>query len=318
MPTLQRGQEAEFRIASAGYVSVDATGGGIAEIAIPAGLPAGPLRRIAGEVVTFDGLPAGALITVSCVQGVVGYAENAAAPSPGGAGAVTAASLAGTLEDAATTDPASLARIQASVSGYRMYFGTYAEIMAISANPGDEAIASDLGTAGLSLRWNGGWKIIGTQQVIYSSALVAGAPVVGEQVIKSLALPAGLLLLAPLWRVKVLFSKNNTTSSAIPRTRLGATGTVADAQVSGNSNFSSSGRAFAGMLEIVFPTATTFRSAGNPITGVIPWPWAQNTQPISSSGCASITGALYLSATLDVAAAGCTPEVSTFILEAVA
>lgn len=117
MPILQRGQEAEFVLATGGYVSVDATGGGIAEIAIPSGLPGGPLRRVADAAATFSGLPAGTLLTVSCVQGTVGYAENASAPSPGGRGAVTASSLADTLEGAAATDPASLARIQSSVSG---------------------------------------------------------------------------------------------------------------------------------------------------------------------------------------------------------
>ena len=113
MPILQRGQEAEFRLASAGYVSINATGGGIAEIAIPAGLPGGPLRRVADEASTFQDIPAGTALTVSCVYGVIGYAVDAAAPSPGGSGAVTAAAMVTAL-----TGAPELPQIQALVSGY--------------------------------------------------------------------------------------------------------------------------------------------------------------------------------------------------------
>lgn len=142
----------------------------------------------------------------------------------GGAPAtVTADSLADTLEDAATTDPASLARISASVSGGLIPWESRPDPVAAGVGATFRCANIPQGGGGVTFVSDGArWCIY--QQTMIAGSAVATAPITGttaETVMTSFTLPGGLLGPNGALEVQAQFSTNQSANIHISRIYLG-------------------------------------------------------------------------------------------------
>jgi hypothetical protein len=97
----------------------------------------------------------------------------------------------------------------------------------------DVVLITDIGpTPGTLFWWNGTrWLVLGQAVVHLSINAIQGAANANEQILKQFVVPAGLLLSARMFVVRIYHSKTGTTNTSQARVRLGADGAITDAAI---------------------------------------------------------------------------------------
>lgn len=87
-----------------------------------------------------------------------------------------------------------------------------------------------------------------------------GTTSVAEQILKQVAIPAGLITSARYFCIRALWSKSGTTDNVTPvRIRLGTAGTVADASIASSNSFLAANRSYVTESWFTATDATTLR-----------------------------------------------------------
>lgn len=107
------------------------------------------------------------------------------------------------------------------------------------------------------------WRLVAPSDLLVDLTPVTGIANTSEQILKQLAIPAGLLRALRYFSVKVLYAKSGTSETATLRARLGTAGTTSDTAImSNNATLASTNRAATVEGSFFAASATQLRGLG--------------------------------------------------------
>lgn len=124
----------------------------------------------------------------------------------------------------------------------------------------------DTSAGGTLMRWNGTyWRVLAPTYAIHDPTPGANGDLIGnDQIVKSAAMPAGLLRACREFIIRATFGKSGTVdASSFVRVRLGPAGTVADPFLWENApGLASGNRSWPAETTHILTTATNVRQVG--------------------------------------------------------
>lgn len=214
--------------------------------------------------------------------------------------------------------PAQKAAFQSSVSGV-VIAADFAALLAIpSPDDGQRAVVSGAVIPGgiKNTRWvysDSKWRLNGPQDLMVDLAPSEGVTGTAEQVLKTYALPAGLLPSLRYMRTYCNFAKSGTTD-AVPQSRLrmGSAGSTSDKLIVSSSSFGASSRQYSLESYGFAASASQWRIIHNGSTGLGVGSTSANIYPNNIS--LTTTAALYLSLSAQMAGSTDTPIAAHVII----
>lgn len=208
-----------------------------------------------------------------------------------------------------------------SIKRYRV-MGTLAEVLAFTGTPGEEALATDIGSAGVALRWSasGAWRLGATCNLRTQMTQVIGVADTTEQVLGQFDVPAGMLQLCDYWSIHPLWVRSSAAANVTCRVRLGVGSPVSsDAIILSYTQLGPSGLTLptAAAMQVTPGNTSQVRPVGAQ-NGLEEWPGIVSGAGFPSPvnlGVNTETTNLKLTATMQAASSGTVPSIGVFILK---
>lgn len=234
----------------------------------------------------------------------------------------------GGVRDDTTTAPAMTAALTRATAAQRAAFASsalgqvasFAALLAIaSPQAGWRAVVAAPVIAGGPgyTRWvhdGAVWRLDGPQDLLVDTTpTVPGGGGTAEQVLRSIALPAGLLASLRYMRVAMVMAKSGSTETGAVRLRLGSAGTTADVSV-GQANYAATNRQLSISHEGFASSSTQWRAKLNGFVSPISGGYGTSSIYPVNYTIPATSGALQLSITAAMSAAVEIPSIADLVI----
>ena len=156
------------------------------------------------------------------------------------------------------------------------------------------------------------WRALGGTVVLKNNYTDANTVAnTNEQILDQFLIPAGLIKIGDIVRVKNRNDKSSTVDTCTTRLRLGTAGTVADANISQTAQPATTSRTMYMLKEFVFVSATSVRRATMETAAST----GASTAIAADVTVSNVSNALYLSLTTQMTTGAETMTLKDFIIE---